>query len=266
MDTAPHTPANQILFGYVRGSTEEQRNTLDAQKAELKAYARRESMDMPDWAIFVDSGTSAYGTNFFEREVVRDMLDTMREQGATQFAVTKLDRAFRNVMDCLSSLEILEKNGFRFHITSLKIDTGSALGKFFLQMTAAVAELENGMRSERQHHAYRAMRASSQRCGAVPYGWDPKPAESGRVSKSGRAAEDLVPNENEQVVLKQILQMRSENMTYAAIAQHLNAECIPSKNAGELVGGKVCSGAWHGSTVQKVVKHAERMAAAEEVT
>ncbi len=252
--------ASQILFGYVRGSTEEQKNTIDAQINELRAYARREGLDMPDWAIFVDSGTSAKKRMFFERPEIQNMLDTMREQGAVQFAVTKLDRAFRNVMDCLSALKTLKQHGIRFHLTSMKIDMGTVHGEFFMTLLAAVAQMENGIRADRQSSSYMSMRRTGQRCGAVPYGWDAVPSSSGRRSKTGRDADDLEPNETEQAVLKLMQGLRrDEGMSYAAIANHLNLNTIPSKHAGEVKGGKVCSGAWHASTVKKALDHAGLM-------
>lgn len=229
---------------YIRQSTTEQENGLEAQRQDIESYAKREGIEIAN--IFVDFGTSAYSTHFMERPVVQEMLNYMQANAVGQMIFTKLDRAFRNVRDCVCTVDALAQQGLRFHITQMKIDTGTAMGKAFLHFMALMAELENGVRSERQLAAFDVMRSQGHRAGAVPYGWDPVPAGN-RTSRTGRPADNLVPNEAEQDVLRWILTHHKQGWGDNAMAQSLNDHAIPSKRGGR----------WHASTVHSVRTHAK---------
>jgi len=62
----------------------------------------------------------------------------------------------------------------------------------------------------------------------------------------------LIINEEEQKVIKGMIQMRDNSMTLKAIADHLNYMQIPTKNQ---------SAKWCGKKVQKIIERAKEVAA-----
>ncbi len=236
------------VIGYIRGSTEEQLNTLDVQRLAIERYTT--SLDLDLCEIVVDSGISG-SSIFMERPAVQKLIALMdakdgcgRSIGPRQLVFTKLDRAFRSVLDCVQTIKLWSERGIAFHIIEQRIDTSSAMGRAMLQMIAVIAELENGQRSERQRAAFVVMKEQGQRCGTIPYGWDV--VTSTRLSKTRRQGEDLAPNAGEQAVLRLMLAMHAEGTSDNNIARFLNGKGIRAKRGG----------AWYGASVQSVREHA----------
>lgn len=244
-----------LVVGYIRGSTEEQKNTIEAQTSSIARYCAGNGLDLR--GNFPDSGISGSST-FMERPAVLEMLAFMQQHDIRQIIFTKLDRAFRSVRDCVLTLDEWASKGVAFHIIEQKIDTSNAMGRAFLQLMAVLAELENGQRSERQVLAFDSMRKTGQRTGAISYGWDA--ISSTRTSKTGRAADDLVINRAEYRCLLQILEWREEGRTDCEISRLLNNAGVKTKNSGVKMTRKgrtwICDGRWSPATVLSVRTHA----------
>lgn len=231
----------QRLVGYVRGSTEEQQNTLTAQQEQMEGYCQYQKFELS--AVFVDSGTSG-STSFYERPRVAEMLAYMSTHNCTGVIITKLDRGFRNAIDCLFTVEDFKQRGLDLHILDMKLDTSSAIGRMILGVLASLAQFENDQRCERQHAAFAVMRDAHRRCGTIPYGWQPVAAL--RTARSGRQAQDLIPHPEEYPTLLWILRRHTEGTSDNQIARELNAQGTPAKRGGK----------WFGATVQSVRAHA----------
>lgn len=236
MITTPRT-----VYGYVRGSTEEQRNTIEAQRNAITSYCAATGDTLA--GIYIDSGVSGK-TPFTERPAVIDMRRDMEANHVTHIVFTKLDRAFRSTIDCITTLDDWRKAGIGFTILDLQIDTSNAIGMAIMRILAVLAEFELEQRRERQATALGVMRQQGQRCGTIPYGWTA--IKSTRISKTKRQADDLVPCHEEQDTLARILQWHRDGTSDNEIARRLNARGIPAKRGGR----------WHGATVQSVREHA----------
>jgi DNA invertase Pin-like site-specific DNA recombinase len=248
----------KTVQGYVRGSTKDQQNTLAAQRKQIEDYCAYKGLRLA--GVTVDEGESAFEVAFYERPMVAAMLAQMTANGATGIVITKLDRGFRNALDCLFTLENLKSRGINLHLLDLGLEPDTPVGKLLLTMLAGIAEFENKRRSERQLAAFAVMRASRQRSGTVPYGWDAVPSRCGRVSKTGRPAEDLVPNEFEQGILHRILAAAQTGTTDRQIARQLTQQSIPTKNAGKTMrrAGRefVVSAQWTAAQVRSIRQNA----------
>ena len=236
-----HLP-NKRVVGYVRGSTEEQQNTLAAQQDQHEKYCAYRGLELS--AVFIDSGTSG-STSFYERPKVAEMLAYMRANDCAGLVITKLDRAFRNALDCLFTLEDFKARGIDLHILDMQLDTSTPVGGMVLRIMASLAQFENEQRAERQRAAFSIMRSQRQRCGTVPYGWIV--VESPRTTRGGRAGQDLAPHPEEQRTLRHILARHTEGASDNQIARELNARGVPTKRNGKK---------WFGGTVQSVREHA----------
>ncbi len=231
------------IVAYIRGSTEKQQNTLQAQEDAIRKYCPAFDLDLVQ--VFIDSGTSAQKTKFFERPVIIEMLAYMRDHDIREFVFFKLDRVFRNLRDSVNSIAELQRRGIDFHSTSQRIDTSSAIGRAMMNFTLVLGELENDTRAERQRAAFAVMRDRHHRCGNIPFGWQPSP--SARTSRTGRAADDLIPHPAQQLALAAMQEMRCRKVGWSAIARWLNEKNVPSATGGK----------WHPGTVHSVLTHAQ---------
>jgi site-specific DNA recombinase len=237
----PSNASTSRVVGYVRGSTEEQLNTLEAQENQIRAYCAYKNLELV--RVFVDQGESG-STSFYERPAACDMLTQMSDLGATGIVITKLDRGFRNALDCLFTLENLTARGIGLHLLDIQLEPDTPVGKLLVTMLAAIAEFENKRRSERQMAAFAVMKSKGQRCGTIPYGW-----VQVHVVVEGQATgpETLAPDEEEQRVLRQIVYwIEVEHMAISKIARLLNEAGTPTKQGGKK---------WFPGTVSSVYKH-----------
>jgi DNA invertase Pin-like site-specific DNA recombinase len=232
MNSSDNPPAIRVA-GYIRGSTDEQVNTLDAQRAQIAAYCEFKGLHLVE--CFVDQGESGT-TPFFERPKAAEMVARMTELDATGIVITKLDRGFRNALDCLFTIEQFKRQGLGLHLLDIHLDPTSPVGELLITMMAGIAQFENRRRSERQKAAFAVLRAQGKRCGAVPYGW------------TLGLGDLLVSKDEEQETLRRIVAWSEDDgLGPSTIAGLLNRKNIPTKNGGKK---------WFPATVESVLKHA----------
>jgi len=212
--------------GYIRVSTEEQARegiSLEHQREKIKAYAALHDIELVE--IIEDRGVSAKdikGRPGFTR--------LLGELGHDAVIVYKLDRMFRNAAEALQVAEQFNQNCVALHSVTEKLDTQSAMGKFFFTIAAAFAEMERNLISERTRDALRHKKAKGQVYNHVPYGFK---------KQGGRLAEDLY----EQGQLLWMKAKRAEGWPYLRIAEQLNENQIPTK----------AGGCWHAQTVKNIL-------------
>src|SRR5579864_288776 len=123
------------VIGYARVSTIDQ--DLSVQRAALKAAGceviRAEKR----------SGASTAG-----REELRTVLDFLRKGDVLM--VTRIDRLARSIGDLQDIVRTVRTRGGSLKATEQPIDTGTAAGKYFLDMLGVFAEFETNLRKERQ--------------------------------------------------------------------------------------------------------------------
>jgi len=127
---------NSQVLGYARVSTRHQK--LDRQLITLKEYG----VDK----LFTDKAT---GTNT-DRKGLKDLLSHVRAGDTVVFS--ELDRLGRSLLDVAKIIADFEAKGVTIKIlegVAKGISTDNQFGKWFLQMMAMMAEMEQRMRAER---------------------------------------------------------------------------------------------------------------------
>ena len=211
-------------IGYIRVSTAEQADSglgLAAQEERIRAYCQMKGLDLR--RIVSDNAVSG-GKPLTRRSGGAALLDALSRKLAFAVVVLKLDRAFRNAVDCLATVENWDKGGIALHILDLggnSIDSTTAAGKFMLTVLAGAAEMERNLTRERTKAALAVKRARGQRISRTPYGYD-----------LGPDGITLVENPAEQAVIRDILAMRDRGMSYPKIARVLTDRGIPTKRGG----------------------------------
>jgi DNA invertase Pin-like site-specific DNA recombinase len=221
-------------YGYIRVSTVEQAGTghsLEEQKKRIEGYCSANGLNLAH--IYIDAGVSA-GKGLEKREsgkYLSAVSDSFALSKGDTVIATKLDRLFRNALDCLSTVEEWKKRGISMHVMDLNIDTSKPVGNLLLQIMAAVAEMERAQVSERTRVVIEHLKASGRVYGKIPFGQD-------------RDGDRLVLNQAEQKVIGKIKQLRSKGLSMKKIADKLNKDGIPTKT------GSI----WHQQTVKNVLE------------
>jgi DNA invertase Pin-like site-specific DNA recombinase len=216
-------------IGYTRVSTSEQALegiSLDNQSAKIKAYCDLNDIELV--SIIEDAGKSGKNLN---REGMRELLPIIRSKSVDTLIVYKLDRLSRRVLDTLNIIEALEKAGITFHSLNERIDTSTAMGRFFLNITASLAQMERDQISERTKDALQMKISNNERAGQIPFGY--------RLAEDGNT---LLPVPEEQKVIVAIKELHSQGMGYRAICRELEAIGQGKK--------------WHPQTVKNILKRA----------
>lgn len=210
-----------LALGYLRVSTDEQAEdgaSLAAQQSQLQNYA-----DARGWYVvwLPDAGWSGKS---LDRPGISEALTLLSAGQADVLLAVALDRISRNVGNVAALMEasLVE----RWSLVTLResIDTGTAMGRAFVQIAAVFAELERGLIAER-----------------VKAGMAQKRDEGGHMGR--RTA--LPPD-----VINAIRQKRSAGVPYARIAAELTASNVPTPGRRKNDPGAV----WTVSSVQNALR------------
>lgn len=217
------------VIGYIRVSTEEQASggvSLAHQEAKIKAYAKLNDMELAQ--IIRDEGFSAKSIE--GRPGAKRLLEITRSKAVNAVVVYKLDRLFRNAQEALETSLSISKNGIALHSVTEKLDTLSAMGRFFFTIMAACAEMERNLISERTRDALRYKKSRGEVYNHASFGSDIKDGA-------------LLLNQREQTIISIMSDMRDEGASLSTITKYLNHNAIPAKKGGK----------WHPQTVKSVL-------------
>ena len=162
-------------IGYATVSTEEQARegiSLDNQKAKIAAYCQLNDLELTE--ILEDPGKSGKDLN---RDGIQSLVDRIKAHRVDALVVYKLDRLSRSVKDTLSLMDLVEKKSVAFHSVTEKIDTKSAMGKFFLNIIASMNQWERDTISERTRDALRLKIVRNGRAAKCLTAGDSRPME-----------------------------------------------------------------------------------------
>jgi len=198
--------------GYARVSTEGQANdgvSLEAQEAKIKAYCELNGLELV--RIHVDAGMS--GKRADNRPELQKALEAVCKGRADSLVVFKLDRLARNTIDALEIAQTIEKCNGSLHSISEKLDTGSAMGRFFFTLLASLAEMERGIIAERTAAAHAHKRTKGEATGHAPFGW--------KLCVDGIT---LKRDGDEQETLRMITDLQAKGMSQRKIVEELNRQ------------------------------------------
>ena len=223
---------------YARVSSKRQAEegvSLDAQVERLIAYAEFRGLELDPEDIYIDDGISA-AIHLWSRPAGRKMRETIYHERVGHVLALKMDRLFRDVQDCLGSVDELRGIGVDIHILDQDggtLDTSTSMGRFFLTTIASLAELERGQISERTKIAMKHLKDNSKVFTGPIFGWD-------------RQGGDIVPNWREQDII--------DYMRHRYFVQGWSGNKI-SKQLNELkVKGKK-GGSWTSSMILRTCRY-----------
>lgn len=209
-------------LGYARASTRHQVASPDIQKDEIKRYC--EFNGLGDVTCFVDTSKSGK-ISWDQREAGAELFKQLRP--GDHVVVSKLDRAFRRLADCVVMLEKFERMGVKLHICNLMggaIDLSSPMGRFMIHILAAFAELERAFISERTKEGLAGLKRKGFAHNRFPgYGFKWERQMVLMDDGKRRWTKVRVANPEERNVMRSIVKWRMQDnpLSWDEIRQHL---------------------------------------------
>ena len=154
--------ATQIAL-YARVSTSDKDQNPETQLLALRQWVHDPDATVTEW---VDQASAL---DLARRTAWRALLDACRKRQVDQVIVWRLDRAFRSVLDAAQTLERLR--AWKVDLKSYQepwLDTSSPFGEAMFHITAAYAQLERSILSERVKAGMARARAQGIRLGRAP--------------------------------------------------------------------------------------------------
>lgn len=193
------------VHGYVRASTRKQEISPEAQQEAIRSYCIQNKLPDPSW--YIDAATS--GKIPLEgRGAGGALMENVRR--GDHVVISKLDRMFRSLRDCVVVMDRMERLGVNLHVCNMlggAIDLGKPIGKFIIHVLAAFAELERSFIAERTKDALmHKKRRGEQYHGQARYGFKWQ-----KVQRDGRTVKVAVRDDEEREVMRQIVAWRAEN-------------------------------------------------------
>jgi DNA invertase Pin-like site-specific DNA recombinase len=225
-------------FVYLRVSTDDQQYSPEVQRQQMVAYAALKGAAVvpcaPDVMAFDDTSVSG-SVPFRQRPAAIDLLARLDEVDCVIFA--KLDRAFRDTVDCILTVDLLRARGKIVHFVDLGIDTSTAIGQAFMEMSAVFAKLERRRISDRTREAMAIARQRGVKIGVAPFGMKNAVTFDGagkKINAGVHVVDELEARVVARVrVLSQFCRMRNGRVNLTKIAETLRVEGFPTRNGGE---------------------------------
>ncbi|HLF17209.1 MAG TPA: recombinase family protein [Candidatus Thermoplasmatota archaeon] len=132
---------------YTRVSTEDQARegfSLDAQLERLRLYAKAQGWEIA--GEYVDEGHSGRTT---KRPAYAKMM--AERAGWDTLLVLKMDRIHRNSRNFMAMMDQLMRESKGFASVTESLDTGTAMGRFVMDIIQRIAQLESEQIGERVH-------------------------------------------------------------------------------------------------------------------
>lgn len=225
----------EVAAAYIRVSTEEQVRggvSLGAQEERIRAYCVSVGLDLA--ALIREEGVSG-SVPLADRPGGSQLIQMAAGKKARHVVCLKLDRLFRDAEDCLRQTRAWDRAGVAIHFIDMggqAINSKSALGRMFLTLTAAFAELERNMIAERTAAALRHKRAHLEVYGTIPFGFE-------------RSGDRLIPNNAELEVVSLIRGWIGGGRGLREVARTLNERGVRTKHGRQ----------WHASTVRYLLRN-----------
>jgi len=219
------------VIAYMRVSTEQQ-DSIDTQRAAITRYCEYNDLTIVGEYVEAQSGST------IDRPQLQAALARLGTD-CTGLVVYKADRLSRSLKDLLTLLDTYFKK-HRLHAVVDKLDTSTAMGTAFAQLTGVFSELERSTLIERTRAGLRHRKATGMTYCRRVYGF------------SGASGEAMIEIPAEQRILKTIKDLRKKSRSYQEIADWLNAQGVPAPNKGQKQKVSAIEGKWHKGTVHRI--------------
>jgi site-specific DNA recombinase len=203
---------NEIWAIYARVSLDEQAKgfSLESQVEHLKTYLSKKGFTNVE--VFIDDGYS--GKDFNRPNIQRLFRNLNRYAG---IAVWKVDRLSRNNEQVLSLINnYLKPFNKKLLVSTCDIDSSTSNGYMFISLLGTFAEYERTQIIERVSSGMKKRADNGKWNGGIILGYDTEEGE-------------LIVNEHESSIVKEIFELRALGHGYKSIVNHINTKGLKTK-------------------------------------
>ena len=229
---APSPAPTGRVYAYARVSTDmqaEEGQSLEVQRRQLEGWAMQRGTALD--GVHVEAGVSG-AVPFHERPEGAKLWGELRKGDV--LVAAKLDRMFRSASDCLNVVEAFKARGVSLFLLDLNGGaddvSGNGIARLFLTIVAAFAAFERDRIGERIRATKRQQKARGEFLG-------------GRAPLGYRYDEDkrLVPEPEQQKILKYIHKLRAEGLSPRKISRTLAASGVKLSHVtvGKIIAGRM---------------------------
>lgn len=221
-------------------------NAEECRSIEVQTDACQKYCEMNGWKVtetYADRETSARTTNFCDRKSAGILTSKLKR--GDRIVCARLDRAFRNTVDGLTTFEKFYKKDVTFCFAAqdgCSLTTATAQGKLLLSMMLSITEYEPALISERTKAGFKNLKKNMVNVFAtekIPYGYESDFSEGFRGDTG--YSNKLKFCEEELSIIRLILLRYMAGKNRNAIGVELNAE------------GKLCRGRpWVAKKVERI--------------
>lgn len=214
------------VVSYCRVSSEDQAifgSSIENQKQRALAYCTYKQFSEP---VFIsDEGVS--GKKMSNREGLQKVIAMIKNNEVERLIIYSLSRLSRDTIETMLFIKELNKQEIPLHSLTEELNTSTAVGRFYLLMSAGLAELESGQIGERTSSVLQNKKSNLEPYSNTPYGFTTEGRtkdQDGKVTNAGK----LKPLEEESKVIQLIF---SRNTYPSEIQNFLNNQNIKPKSA-----------------------------------
>lgn len=213
---------------YGRASTGRQQLSIDAQESKTEGYYhwRLEPDGLP-FAGFVSDEDTSGRIPFRERTNGAKLFAEL--QPGDHLICTRPDRAFRNLADCFSTLELWQKIGVHVHFVDYGIDTTTAMGQLMIGFLALFAQWERQQISERTRTVNDERRKQGLAVSSPPLGYKIDKVYTGRKDGHNTYRSKLVIEDYVMRLMRRIWMMDKNGDTHEVISRKLVAAGVANR-------------------------------------
>ncbi len=201
---------------YTRVSTDAQVKegvSLENQAERIRSYCQYKGFSLV--AEIEDAGISG-GINKARVGFV-ELLDLVEAGGVEVIVLYSLERLSRDMLTLLALERLLEEHEIELHTVEGQVDTSTPDGFMNFAMKAFLGEMERRQIKFRTRRAMEYKKNQGQVVGSVPYGYQ-------------RKGNDLIPDLQEQTVVKEVNTLYQSGSRLVEIVNHFNGKGIGTRD------------------------------------
>lgn len=202
-------------IGYIRVSTKDQVDngeSLRNQKERIRKYAEYMEFELID--IKSDPGITGFKKNVV-RPQYNKIAEMVKNKEVDHVIAYSMSRFSRNATSTLLAIQAMEECGVTFHSVSEGINTSTAMGRTFTKLLSIFAEMESENISERVRSVKETSKKNLRRYSSPIFGFN--------------NTKDLEVNPTEMSVVREIHQLKSQNLSSRKIAAQLTSKGVVAK-------------------------------------
>ena len=220
---------DKMKIGYIRNSRITQENSVEVQNKLINDFCENNKITLDK--IVVDEGISGSGEKTKLRDGYNSIIEMIHNQEIDTLVVISISRWGRNLGEIYNSVNLMTEKGVKFLSIKENIDTSSVYGRFTINLLSSLFEMELELCKERVRDTLMVKRNNNKVYSPTPFGFD-------------RVKDDLVENPKEKRLLRKLVKLKEEGLSYGDLSKYL------TKNRHKTKSGKK----WTRENVYSVMK------------